>query len=327
MKSYELRSGKPEMFDDYYRLYVQETLETYGKNNTTPDQLRGEWEESGHDPESHFLGVFHEDVMIGYGNLTAPRVPPVRPYLFGYVDPTHRGNGLGTKIAQWGKKQAQIFVPLCPPEARIVLQGVTQHKEGVELLIQAGFVRSRESLQLHLDFTPPLPHPPSLPEGYRIRTLADGLEVFEIAQVHGRSFRDHRGHLPQPPERIAAQYQKEFDHAPNFDPHLVGVLDVDDRAAAFFIALPESEDDPDLGWIDGLGVDPLFRRRGIAGLLLDHCFAELAAKGKKGVDLVVDGSSLTGADRLYYRKGMTLRQTYTIMDYLVREGIEITPQG
>jgi ribosomal protein S18 acetylase RimI-like enzyme len=70
------------------------------------------------------------------------------------------------------------------------------------------------------------------------------------------------------------------------------------------VSICEHKRDPDLGWVDALGVRAGYRRRGIAEALLRTAFAEFWRRGERRVGLGVDAESPTGATRLYERAGM-----------------------
>ena len=53
-----------------------------------------------------------------------------------------------------------------------------------------------------------------------------------------------------------------------------------------------------------LGIRCEYRGKGPVLSLLRHIVVEMHRRGKQGVGLNVDGSSLTGTDRLYERAGM-----------------------
>ncbi|TML18675.1 MAG: GNAT family N-acetyltransferase [Actinobacteria bacterium] len=65
-----------------------------------------------------------------------------------------------------------------------------------------------------------------------------------------------------------------------------------------------SDREPDLGWVQILGVRRPWRRQGLGRASLQHAFSEFAARGFGRVGLGVDAASLTGADRLYESAGM-----------------------
>ena len=63
----------------------------------------------------------------------------------------------------------------------------------------------------------------------------------------------------------------------------------------------------DGGWIQGLGVRPPWRGRGLGQALLLASFAEFHRRGRMRVELGVDSANSTGATRLYERVGMRER--------------------
>ena len=71
------------------------------------------------------------------------------------------------------------------------------------------------------------------------------------------------------------------------------------------VGSPRSEENPEYGYVDQLGVGRSHRRRGIARALLLESFCEFHRRGKRGVHLHVDTRSPTGATHLYERAGMT----------------------
>jgi ribosomal protein S18 acetylase RimI-like enzyme len=84
--------------------------------------------------------------------------------------------------------------------------------------------------------------------------------------------------------------------------------------------------DPDLGYVNTLGVVRPWRRRGVALALLHHSFRELAERGKRRVALGVDGSSLTGAVRLYEKAGMHIARERVMFEKELRPGRDLTTQ-
>jgi mycothiol synthase len=86
-------------------------------------------------------------------------------------------------------------------------------------------------------------------------------------------------------------------------------------------------EDPDLGYVNTLGVVRPWRRRGIGLALLHHAFGELGGRGKKRVGLGVDGSSLTGAVRLYEQAGMHVERRRILYEKELRPGVDLTTQS
>lgn len=76
------------------------------------------------------------------------------------------------------------------------------------------------------------------------------------------------------------------------------------------------EDDAlaDAGWVSILGVRQAWRRCGLGAALLRHAFGAFADRGCRRVVLGVDGTSLTGAERLYERVEMTVADRFEIYE-------------
>ncbi len=90
-----------------------------------------------------------------------------------------------------------------------------------------------------------------------------------------------------------------------FDPAWWLLAWAGDRLAGVLLSRPASVQEPALGYVNELGVRREHRRRGIGEALLRTCFRRLHEHGSRGALLHVDSQSITGADRLYERAGMT----------------------
>lgn len=95
-----------------------------------------------------------------------------------------------------------------------------------------------------------------------------------------------------------------------------------DTVAGISLCMPEFGGNEQLGYVQVLGVRRACRRRGLAEALLRQSFVEMAAMGKTGARLHVDGSSLTGATRVYERAGMHVKNRYTLYEKELRPGID-----
>ena len=82
--------------------------------------------------------------------------------------------------------------------------------------------------------------------------------------------------------------------------------------------------EPEAGWVSSLGVLRSYRHRGIARALLLTSFRDYAERGKRAVDLSVDGSSLTGAVGLYESAGMYVHRRDEVFELELRPGREIS---
>jgi mycothiol synthase len=86
-------------------------------------------------------------------------------------------------------------------------------------------------------------------------------------------------------------------------------------------------EDPEMGWLFGLGVRRPWRRRGLALALLHHCFGELYRRGRRKVSLGVDAQNLTGATRLYERAGMHIQRQHHQYEQELRPGRDLSTQS
>ncbi len=84
--------------------------------------------------------------------------------------------------------------------------------------------------------------------------------------------------------------------------------------------------DPDMGWINTLGVRRPWRRQGLAEALLYHSFGELRQRGRTSVGLGVDAGSLTGATRLYEKARMRPIRDFIQFEKELRAGMDLATQ-
>lgn len=75
-------------------------------------------------------------------------------------------------------------------------------------------------------------------------------------------------------------------------------------------------DEPEMGYVDELGVRPEWRGGGIATALLRRAFAAFREHGQRKVVLGVESTNPTGATLLYERAGMTVKRR---VDYFEKE--------
>jgi ribosomal protein S18 acetylase RimI-like enzyme len=97
--------------------------------------------------------------------------------------------------------------------------------------------------------------------------------------------------------------------------------------AAVCLCRPTSHDDPDMAWVNTLGVRRPWRRQGLALALLHDTFGHFYRDGQKRVGLGVDASSLTGATRLYEKAGMHVSRQYDTYEKELRSGRDLSTQS
>jgi ribosomal protein S18 acetylase RimI-like enzyme len=165
-----------------------------------------------------------------------------------------------------------------------------------------GYELIRHSYRMRIDFDEE-PPPPEWPRGVTVRPATEA-DLETVYETHMESFEDSWEHAREPFDEWS-HWMVEDD----LDLSLWFVAEEEGEVAG--IALTKSHDTEEgLGWVRVLGVRRPWRRRGLGRALLLHAFEEYRRRGSHGVSLGVDAQSLTGANRLYEKAGMSVsRQT------------------
>lgn len=194
--------------------------------------------------------------------------------------------------------------------ARLFAGGWSAEEAAIVALQRHGFRAARYSLRMAIDLGAGTA-PPVWPEGIVVRTLAPGDERL-VYETHMETFADSWEHE-------AADYT-DWSHwhldATRYPPSLSFLAFNGDELAA--IALCREDDVlAGVGWVSILGVRRPWRKRGLGAALLRHAFAEFASRGCSRAVLGVDGTSLTGAERLYERVGMSVVDRFEIYEKIL----------
>ena len=325
---YSLRPATMADLESYLALYTAETLEIYGESSITLEDVQGEWTKPGFDVETGTMAAFlPTGEMIALITIHDYHAVPVRPVVLGYVHPDYRGQGIGTRITEWAIERCRQVFDRVPPDARVVMQDYGVVRSADPLLLEMGFETKRQSLQMEIHLNGTIPRP-VFPQGFTIQSMADGISLEQLVITSVQSFRDHRGYIDRPLEDSIAHWQHDIDALKDvFDPALFLLLLDGDTPAGELMAWPVSEESREKAWVSSLGILPEYRRRGLASQMLYQIFHTLQERGIFRVALGVDGSSLTGATKLYEKVGMHIAQRFNAYELELRPGIEMTNQG
>lgn len=320
------RPATKDDIDTFYELYRYEHIESYGDFGMTKEELMAEWEFASFDLSKHTMYAFNDKgVAVAYAELRVWRDIPVRPFIYAYVHPDYRGQGIGTYLTQWGIKHAQQFVPLVPDNARVVLGAFTNMDDGQKLLDDLKFINTRQSLVMSMSLETTVPEA-KFPDGFHTITMAEHPVLEDFIRVYQETFRDHRGAINEPLSAAVARWA-DFIKAGEYPPENFVLVKDGTEDVAVLIVSDKSDDNPDQMFIQTLGTMPKYRRRGLAKNLLYYAHELARKKGKKRLGLSVDGSSLTGANTLYEQVGMGVDMVYHAYEMEIRAGIETTNQG
>ena len=319
------RPAKMDDLETAYDLYYYEHIESYGNCGVTLEQQRQEWEYPGFELDKHTMYVFTETGRnIAYAELRSYRDIPVRPNLYAYVHPDYRGQGIGSHLTEWAMKAAKQFIPQCPDEARVVLCAYTNMKDGADLLESYQFAETRQSLLMAMDLQDDMPGA-QFPDGFYTLTMEEHPVLEDFIRIYHETFRDHRGAVDEPLSAAVKRWESFIDE--NFPPENFVMVKDGDKDAAILIMADRSDENPDQLWVQTLGTMPDYRKRGLASNLLYYAHQHAINKGKSRLGLSVDGSSLTGANRLYEKVGMSVEMVYHAYELELRPGKELSKQG
>ncbi|MEK6752475.1 MAG: GNAT family N-acetyltransferase [Chloroflexota bacterium] len=295
---------------------------------TDAGALRNEWVSPGFDPAQDICMVFSpEGMLVGYIEAWTTTKPPVHPWMWGRVHPEFGGLGIGTWLLQWAEERASRVLADLPADLRFAPRtGI--HRSAVEskkLFEDMGFgqIRSSYEMRINLEEAPPAP---LWADGITLKIADPETDSQAIYKADKESFRDHFGYIEEPFEEGFARF-KHFLFGEGSDPNLWFLAMDGNEIAGISLCRPKSYDDPDLGWINILGVRRPWRKRGVGLALLQHSFGEFYRRGKRKVGLGVDAENLTGALRLYEKAGMHVHLAFDLFEKTIRSGREISVES
>lgn len=267
-----------------------------GESDTTVDEIVEMFTLPATDLE-HTLVVHDGDELVGFVWIECDTTAH-ESWLDVYVGPGR--DDLADAIVAFGTARAAEHRAAVPDATGWTLRSgcFVDDAETCGALERGGFARVRRFWRMRLDLAGYDVPVPDLPAGVEI---VDGLaeeHVRSTYDVLGAAFDDHWNHTTRPFDEWFA-----FFDQPYLDRSGWALVLVDGVPAAACV-LDDSRREIDEGYVRSLGVLREFRGRGLATLLLRRAFARYAAEGRAGVQLGVDSTSPTGADRLYRNVGM-----------------------
>lgn len=266
--------------------------------------------------------------LVGYIEVWDNSDLPAVIWCWGRVHPEYEGAGIGTYLLEWAFKRASLAIPRAPADAQVSLRiGVSgRHRAGIQLAESLGMQAQRRFWDMEIELDREIPEP-VFPEGLEIRTFAETQDLVQLYRAVNDAFRDHWGFLERPEEEQLAHWRHWLANDEKHDPNIWYLVMDGDEIAAMALCRPDTVGDPEKGHVNTLGVRRPWRRQGVALNLLHYTFREFQKRGQKRVDLGVDATSLTGAEKLYVKAGMRQVKEGINYEYVLRPGRDLTTKS
>ena len=296
-----------------------------GMPDFTVESLRNEWSEPGFDLERSTRAVLTpEGRLVGYVEVNDAGATPVHPWVWGRVHPDYENRNIGTYLMQWGEERAREAIAKVPEHARVTMASgsFSTHEPTRRLLEDRGMTLIRHFYTMLIDLDEAAPEP-DWPEGITLRTFNREQDAEALFRAQRDSFQDHFGYVEEPFETAFPRWEHYRLNDPEHDPTLYFLAMDGEEIAGMLLCRAHSHEDPEMGWIDILGVRRAWRKRGLGMALLRHGFGEFYRRGRKSAGLGVDASSLTGATRLYESAGMSVLRQFDLYEKELRPGEEL----
>jgi mycothiol synthase len=254
------------------------------------------------------------DTLAGWTWIWNPPsvVREEQAYLFGEVEPSQRGHGVGRALLAWGVERAIARLQGrhhdLPRYIRVVAYDWLEANH--HLFARFGFapVRYSDELIRPLAGSPAAP----LPGGAALVPWPDGRDE-EIRKAHNEAFADHWGSTPT----TAESWQNLVrGHGARLDVSVIALDAATNEVVGLCLNHAYPEDDEATGrreaWIDSLATVKPWRGRGLASAMIRWSLAAFAQNGFTHALLGVDTDNPTGAARLYRSLGFEpLRRSVT----------------
>jgi mycothiol synthase len=257
-------------------------------------------------PDAVFEGAFDGDDLVAYTTVMpgVPRETGHRFILFGDVDPSRLGEGIGTLMLSRSLDRSRAIHAAVAPQvpARFSARALAGRDDQAGLMAAAGLHVGRHSFLMVADLSEPA-SAPDVPVGMRVSAFEAEMGE-ELRLAHNEAFADHPDGTP-----MGADFWATFMVRAAHNRHHLSVVarDAAGSVAGYVFAHeyavpPSGGAGPELH-IPYVGTLPRHRGRGLAGSLLSRVLELGRAAGYVTASLHVDTANPTGALGIYERAG------------------------
>ena len=305
----ELRWAPPRREDDAEWAALLAAMEAVDERGETYelDDLDDEWRSVWAHPDTDSTMVWDGSELVGFAWLGAR--PGAREKhqvtMWGGVRPSHRRQGIGTRLVEWSLARAKEIAPTFDGDLPVVVQtdAAAHQVDLLSITGRAGFVPVRHFLEIARATSLTVPDP----------VPVDGLELVpwtaeldeEARLCHVEAFADHWGSEP----RTREEWEQWYSGHRCFRPDL-SLLAVDraGQVASVVLCAAYPQDwttVPREAWINTVGTRRAWRGKGVARWLMVESLRRIGAAADRfeRAILGVDAENPTGALRLYRALG------------------------
>ncbi len=302
-QNFQMRAATMEDLGAVVQLLTASDLADSGEPQWSEESLRAFWQaDDVHVERDTWIVVAPNEELAGYAALR--RSGPGRMRSFLSMLPAYRGSGIEPyllkQIETWVLHQgAEVFAEA---QVKIVIQMRGRNREGRKALEEAGYSLARSFSIMEIILDRPFPNP-QWAEGIVVRPFIPEQDEHAVYTVDEEIATDERDHRPMTFEEWKSWYYLDQEQ---FDPTLWFLA----AAGNELVGVALNRFARDKGEILHLGVRRSWRHKGLGMALLLHTFATLMQRNVSTISLSVDTQSLTGANRLYERAGMSVTDQY-----------------
>ena len=324
-RTFELRGATMDDVEAAHALFDICAHHMIGKPEVTLSHVQTEWTSPGFDLDKSVRIVDGPNgEIVGYVEVWDIDDPPVSIWVWGRVHPDFEGQGIGTALMEWAETRAREAISRVPHDVRVIMRSgiFSGYEPAVNLFAGREMVLDRYFLTMAAEL-PGTPETPVWPEGIQLRAMKGEEELRPVVQAVRDSFQDHWGYVDTPFEQEYEQWLHWIRTDEEYDPSLWFLAMEGDDIAGICLCREKSDEDPDMGWVNVLGVLRPWRRKGLGLAMLHHTFRIMKERERASVGLGVDAKSLTGATALYEKVGMHCIRQFDTYEIELRPGRDL----
>ena len=275
-EGFTARPGRMEDLTSAVDMFNRCSMEMIGVEEFNGPEIEIEWKSPGLNQQTDQLVILAPGgELVGFIEVWTDHDVPVHPWVWGRVDPDHKGLGIGTYLLEWAEERSRQVLDTVPKSARVSFRcgAFDKFAPSNDLLTGYGMemIRHNFRMVIHMENAPP---EPVWPEGIMLRAYDHPNEAFSraIFKADDEAFQDHFGYVEGDLDKEYERYMYFFTQDESFDPDLWFIAMDRDEVAGISLCRKWAYGDKDMGWVSSLAVRRPWRKRGIGLALLHRSF-------------------------------------------------------